>query len=49
MFVHENEPISIMINRIFEKIYDTQERLLEHLVAKYRAISTFTNDSIREI
>jgi hypothetical protein len=49
LFVHENEPISIMINRIFEKIYDIQEKLLEHLSAKYRAISAFTNNSTKII
>jgi hypothetical protein len=49
LFVHENEPISIMINRIFEKIYDIQEKLLEHLSAKFRAISAFTNNSTKII
>lgn len=49
LFVHENEPVSIMLNRIFEKIYDVQERLLQHMTAKYRAISAFTNNSIRTI
>lgn len=49
LFVHENEPISIMINRIFEKIYDIQEKLLEHLTAKFRAISAFTNNSTKII
>ena len=49
LFVHDNEQVSIMINRIFEKIYDIQERLLEHMEAKYRAISSFTNNSFRII
>lgn len=49
LFVHDNEQVSIMINRIFEKIYDIQERLLEHMGAKYRAISSFTNNSFRII
>jgi hypothetical protein len=49
LFVHDNEQVSIMINRIFEKIYDVQERLLEHMEAKYRAISSFTNNSFRII
>lgn len=49
LFVHDNEQISIMFNRIFEKIYDIQERLLEHMAAKYRAISSFTNNSFKII
>jgi hypothetical protein len=37
LFVHDNEPMSIMINRIFEKIYDIQETILSHMEAKYRS------------
>ena len=49
LFVHSNEPMSIMINRIFEKIYDLQEKILNRMQAKYRAISSFTNNSFRII
>lgn len=49
MFVHSNEPMSIIINRIFEKIYDLQEKILNRMQARYRAISSFTNNSFRII
>ena len=49
LFVHDNEPMSIMINRIFEKIYDLQETILSHMEAKYRSQGAFTNNSFRII
>lgn len=49
MFVHNNEPMSIMVNRIFEKIYDLQEKILNRMEAKYRAMGAFTNNSFRII
>lgn len=49
LFVHSNEPMSIMVNRIFEKIYDIQEKILKRMEARYRAISSFTNNSFRII
>lgn len=49
LFVHDNEPMSIMINRIFEKIYDIQETILDHMEAKYRSQGAFTNNSFRII
>lgn len=49
LLVHDNEPMSIMINRIFEKIYDLQETILDHMEAKYRAQGAFTNNSFRII
>ena len=49
LFVHDNEPMSIMINRIFEKIYDIQETILSHMEAKYRSQGAFTNNSFRII
>lgn len=49
LFVHSNEPMSLMVNRIFEKIYDLQEKILRHMEAQYRAISSFTNNSFRII
>ena len=48
-FVHSNESMSIMVNRIFEKVYDLQEKILRRMEAKYRAISSFTNNSFRII
>lgn len=49
LFVHDNEPMSIIINRVFEKIYDLQETILDHMEAKYRAQGAFTNNSFRII
>lgn len=49
LFVHSNEPMSIMVNRIFEKVYDLQEKILNRMLAQYRAISSFTNNSFRII
>lgn len=49
LFVHSNEPMSIMVNRIFEKVFDLQEKILNHMEARYRSISSFTNNSFRII
>ena len=49
LYVHDNEPMSIMINRIFEKIYDLQETILDHMKSKYRSQGAFTNSSFRII
>ena len=49
LFVHDNEPMSIMINRIFEKIFDLQEKIINRMEAKYRAMGAFTNNSFRII
>ena len=49
LFVHDNEPMSIMVNRVFEKIYDLQETILSHMEAKYRSQGAFTNNSFRII
>ena len=48
-FVHQNEPMSILINRIFEKVIDVQQKLLRRMEAKYRAQGAFTNNSFRII
>lgn len=48
-FVHNNEPMSIMINRIFERIIDIQEKILKRIEAKYRSQGAFTNSSFRII
>ena len=49
LFVHDNEPMSIMINRIFEKIYDIQETIIDHMESKYRSQGAFANNSFRII
>lgn len=48
-FAHNNEPMSIMINRIFERIIDIQEKILKRIEAKYRSQGAFTNNSFRII
>lgn len=48
-FIHDNEPTSIVINRIFEKVYDLQEKFLNHMQTKYRAQGAFTNNSFKVI
>lgn len=45
LFMHDNEPLSILANRTFEKIYDLQEKIVKHMEAKYRAQGAFTNNS----
>lgn len=49
LFVHDNEAVNILINRIFEKIYDLQVKILDRMKARYRSISSFTNNSFRII
>lgn len=48
-FIHENEPTSIMINRIFERIWELQQRLINHMQTTYVAQPSFTNNSFRII
>ena len=48
LFVHSNEQVSIMMNRIFEKIYDVQERLLERMEAKYSVSSLYSYKTMIE-
>lgn len=48
-FVHDNESVSITLNRIFEKILYIQNVLLEHMQTKYIAQPSFTNNSFRII
>lgn len=48
-FIHENEPTSIIVNRIFERIWDLQHRLIRHMQTTYIAQPSFTNNSFRII
>ena len=48
-FIHDNEPTSIIVNRIFEKIYDLQEKFITHMEAKFISSPSFTNNSFRMI
>ena len=49
LFMHDNEPTSIIINRVFEKIYDLQEKFISHMNAKFISSPSFTNNSFRII
>lgn len=48
-FIHDNEPTSIVLNRIFEKIYDIQEKFVAHMNAKFISSPSFTNNNFRMI
>lgn len=48
-FIHENEPTSIVVNRIFEKIYDLQLKFISHMGAKFISSPSFTNNNFRII
>lgn len=48
-FIHDNEPTSIVINRIFEKIYDLQSKFISHMNAKFISSPSFTNNNFRII
>lgn len=49
LFVHENELTSIIINRIFEKIYDIQAHILDHMKTKFISTQSFNNNTFRII
>lgn len=48
-FIHDNEPTSIVVNRVFEKVWDLQQKLLNHMQTKYRAMGALTNNSFKSI
>ena len=48
-FIHDNEPTSIVINRIFEKVWDIQEKFINHMQTRYRAQGAFTNSNFKII
>lgn len=48
-FIHTNEPTSIIINRIFERIWELQQRLINHMQTEYVAQPAFTNNNFRII
>lgn len=48
-FIHDNEPTSIIVNRIFEKIHDLQEKFLSHMEAKFISSPSFANNNFRII
>ncbi|MBR4889880.1 MAG: hypothetical protein IKU15_01005 [Clostridia bacterium] len=48
-FVHENEVISIVANRIFESIYDIQNKILDRMQTLYMAAPSYVNNTSRII
>lgn len=48
-FIYGNEPISIVVNRVFENVWDLQFQILEHIKAKYISTPSFTNNTYRII
>lgn len=47
MFIHDNELTSIIVNRIFEKIYDLQAKILHHMKTKFLSTQSFNNNTFR--
>lgn len=48
-FIYGNEPISIIVNRVFENVWDLQFQILEHIKAKYISTPSFQNNTFRII
>lgn len=49
LLIHDNELASIIVNRIFEKIFDLQDTILSHMKAKYISTPSFNNNTFRTI
>lgn len=49
LFIHDNELTSIIVNRIFEKIYDVQAKILNHMNTKFISTQSFNNNTFRII
>lgn len=48
-FIHDNEPVGIIVNRVFEKIWDIQHQILRKMEAKYISTPSFNNNTFRII
>lgn len=48
-FIYENEPVSIVVNRVFENVWNLQYQILEHIKAKYISTPSFQNNTFRMI
>lgn len=48
-FVHDNEVISIVVNRIFEKIHNVQQVILDKMQTKFMAAQSYVNNTSRII
>jgi hypothetical protein len=48
-FVHNNEPISIIVNRVLENIYDVQVKILNKIQTEFMAAQSYVNNTSRLI
>lgn len=48
-FVHDNEVISIVANRVFESIHNLQQKILDNMQTKFMAAQSFVNNTSRII
>lgn len=48
-FIHNNETMSIVVNRTFENIYDIQEKILNKMQTEFMAAQSYVNNTSRMI
>jgi hypothetical protein len=48
-FVHENETVSIVVNRIFENILTLQEAIIDNMQTIFMSTQTYVNGNTRII
>ena len=48
-FAHDNEVISIVINRVFESIYNIQQKMLDNMQTTFMAAPSYVNNTSRII
>lgn len=48
-FAHDNEVISIIINRVFESIYNIQQKMLDNMQTTFMAAPSYVNNTSRII
>lgn len=48
-FIHDNEPSNIIVNRVFENVWNIQDSILRKMKAKYMSVPSFTNGTFRII
>ena len=48
-FVHSNEHLSIIVNKVFENIYDIQEKIVNRMQTEFMAAQSYVNNASRLI
>ena len=48
-FIHNNEVVSIVANRVFENIFDLQQKIIDNMQTIFMASQSFVNNSSRMI